>query len=72
MDPLLNEVIAELKRKHGNKLDLENHHYFLFFDDGVFDIYLDQDEKELKVDIVFSDGIQVYHSSKKLEELIKE
>lgn len=71
MDPLLEFLLNELKEKHGEELDLAEHHYFLFLDGGVFDIYLDQDEKEIKVNIQLSDGVKVYYSSKKLEEIMK-
>lgn len=68
---LLDDVIKELKELHGNELDISKHHYFVFFQDGVFNIYLDQDDKTLKVETVFSDDIQVYHSTKNIEDLLK-
>lgn len=71
MDPLLSALITELKEKHGEELDLGKHHYFLFLEGGVFDVYLDQDEKEIKVNIQLSDGVKVYHSTKNLEEMMK-
>lgn len=63
------QLIEELKQIHGDELDLENHHYFLFFEDGVFDIYIDEGEKEFKVNVVFSDGCKVYNTSKKLADI---
>lgn len=71
MDAVTKQLLEELKFKTGEKLDLENHHYFLFLEDGVLDIYKDTDEKEIKIEINLSDGIKVYHSDLSVVDLIK-
>lgn len=71
MDGLTAEILKELRRVQGGSIDLVNHHYFLFFKDGVMDIYRDKDEKEIKIEIQFSDGIEIYHSDKSVEDLLK-
>lgn len=68
LSELLQSLMAELKNKHNGELDLKNEHYYLFFKDGVFNVYLDEDEKELKVDVTFSDGIKIYFSTKGINE----
>jgi len=69
---LLDKLFEELKEVCLKEIDLNNKHYFLFFEDGVFTVYFDEDDKEMKVDVQFSDGIEVYHTKAKLEDIFKE
>ncbi|GIP63324.1 hypothetical protein J32TS6_18790 [Virgibacillus pantothenticus] len=50
---MLDKLIELLKEKHGKKLDLNNDVYYLFLNGGLFTIYLDDEEKELKVQVEF-------------------
>ncbi|MDM8100968.1 hypothetical protein [Oceanobacillus oncorhynchi] len=69
MDPLTKILFAELKKQHGQDLDLENHNYYLFYQDGLFEVSLDEDEKELKVNIVLlGDSGRVYFTDKNLND----
>jgi hypothetical protein len=62
-------LVAELKEKHGEELDLKNHHYFLFYKDGLFEMYFDEDEETLKVDVtLLGDSTRIYHTEKSMEE----
>lgn len=47
---MIDTLIKLLEEKHG-KLDLENDVYFLFLKGGLFSIYLDEDEKEIKISV---------------------
>lgn len=65
----LDKLIEELKKQHGQELDLNNDHYFLFYKDAVFQIYIDQDEMELKVDVTFiGESRKVYFSDKSISD----
>lgn len=69
MDELTRTLLEELEKKHEGKLDLEEHHYFLFYKDGLFQVYFDADEKTIKVDVTFmGDAAKVYFTEKKMEE----
>jgi len=68
MDPLTEKLFAELKKQHGEHLDLKNHSYYLFFKDGLFTVYFDEDEKTIKVEInMLGDSGRVYFTDKKIE-----
>lgn len=62
-------LIQELKKKHGEELNLKDHHYFLFYQDGLFELYLDEDESTLKVKVTaMGDSAKVYFTEKKMTE----
>lgn len=69
---LLDKLLEELREKNDGELDLENNHYYLFLEDGVFDIFFDDDEGELKTEITFSDGVKALQSDLNIEKLMKE
>lgn len=69
MNELTEKLLQELKDQHGEQLDLENHHYFLFYQDGLFQFYLDEDEKAIKVEVtLLGDAARVYNSDKSMAE----
>ncbi|MFD1203558.1 hypothetical protein ACFQ38_00205 [Sporosarcina contaminans] len=69
MDELTKTLLDELEKKHGEELNLNDHHYFLFYKDGLFQIYFDEDEKTIKVDVDFmGDAGKVYFTDKRMEE----
>lgn len=68
----INSLLEELTRLHGRKLDFEKHHYFLFLEDGVFDIYYCHDDKEMKVEVTLTDNTKVYYSDKRIIDLMLE
>lgn len=72
MNPLLTALMNELVTKHGAELDLKNDHYTLVCSDGVFTLYLDQDEKSLKVNIELTETPKCYFSDLSLSELMEQ
>ncbi len=67
MDELTLKLLKELRDQHGEELDLEEHHYFLFYKDGLFQFHLDEDEKTVKVDVtLMGDAARVYHTDKNM------
>ena len=67
---MLDDVIKELKELHGEDLDFSKHHYYLFCNDGILNVYLDVDDETLKIDVTFSDDVKIYHLNKNLEDLL--
>ncbi|GEM00866.1 hypothetical protein SAMN05421839_10226 [Halolactibacillus halophilus] len=64
-------ILALLKEKHGEKLDLKNDVYYLFLEDAVVCVYFDEDEKSIKVEIeILPETTFVYYSTKNLDSLI--
>lgn len=62
-------LFMELKEKHGENLNLKDHHYFLFYQDGLFELYLDDDDSTLKVEVTaLGDSAKVYFTEKKMME----
>lgn len=69
MDEITKVLIEELKRKHGEQLNLKEHYYFLFYKDGLFQFFFDGDEKTIKVDVTFmGDAAKVYFTEKSMED----
>lgn len=68
----VSKLIELLKEKHGKDLDVQNEIYYLFFKDGLFQLWFDDDEKTLKVEVEFlpENKTFVYQSDKKLEDLL--
>lgn len=67
MNELTEKLLQELRDLHGEELDLEEHHYFLFYKDGLFQFYLDEDEKSIKVDVtLMGDAARVYRTDKSM------
>lgn len=55
----------ELKKQHGGELDLKNHKYYLFYQDGLFQLSVE--DGELKVEVVYlGESARVYFTDKKL------
>lgn len=69
MNELYEKLLKELRDKHGEALDLEEHHYFLFYKDGLFQFHLDEDEKSIQVEVtLMGDAARVYHTDKSMVE----
>lgn len=51
MQEVLDVLLQELVEKNGGSLELDKHHYFLFLQDGVLDIYFDENEKGIKAEV---------------------
>lgn len=68
----VSKLIELLKEIHGKDLDIQNEIYYLFFKDGLFQLWFDDDEKTLKVEVEFlpENKTFVYQSDKKLEDLL--
>jgi len=66
------KLIELLKEMHGKDLDVQNEIYYLFFKDGLFQLWFDDEEKTLKVDVEFlTEGKTfVYQSDKKMNDLL--
>lgn len=61
---MLNEILKIIKDKHDGELNLADDVYYLFLNDAVVMIYLDEEEKTIKVDveIIPEDDTYVYFS----------
>lgn len=68
---MIDNFLELLRAKHGKDLDLENDVYFLFLKGGLFTLYFDEDDKELKISIEMlpHDKTFIYHSDIDLVEL---
>ena len=69
----MDKLIELLKERHGGALDFKDGQvYYLFLQDGLFSVYLEEDTKTLKVDIeVLPEGNTfIYHSLERLEGLV--
>ena len=68
----VSKLIELLKEIHEKDLDVQNEIYYLFFKDGLFQLWFDDDEKTLKVEVEFlpENKTFVYQSDKKLEDLL--
>jgi hypothetical protein len=62
-----------LKEKHG-KLSIKDDVYYLFLKDGLFSVWYDEDEKQIKVNVEFlpEENTFVYFSEKSIEDLLEE
>ena len=72
---MLEPLVKILKEKHGEDLNFkEGHVYYLFFKDGLFSVYLDEETKTLKVEIeALPEGATfIYHSDESLMKYISE
>ena len=70
---MFDQVIQLLKEKHGGELNLQNGEvYYLFLKDGLFSVYLDEEEKKIQVNVEFlpQGKTFVYHSDESLEKSI--
>lgn len=66
---ITDELFRELKAKHGENLNLKDHHYFLFYQDGLFEVYLDEEESTINVEVkAMGDSAKVYFTEKKMME----
>lgn len=67
---MINALIQLLEEKHG-KLDVENDVYFLFLKGGLFSIWFDEDEKEVKISVEMlpNDHTFVYSSDMDITEI---
>jgi len=72
MNPLVTALMNELVAKHGSQLDLKNEHYTMICSDGVFTLYLDQEEKSLKVNIELTETPKCYFSELSISELMEQ
>jgi hypothetical protein len=68
----LEKLTELLRKKHGKELDLRKDVYYLFLADGLFSVYLDEDENKLKVNVEFlpENDTYIYKSTKRLEDLL--
>lgn len=68
----IEKLIKLLKEKHGKDLDLKNDVYYLFVKGALFSIYLDEEEKEIKVNVEFlpEDKTFVYFSDEDINDLL--
>lgn len=68
----MESLFTKLKEVHGTDLNLADDVYYLFFKDGVMVTYLDQDKKQLQVELsMLPEGhTHVYHIEESLEDLI--
>jgi len=62
-----------LEEKHG-KINIKDDVYYLFLKDGLFSVWYDEDEKQIKVNIEFlpEENTFVYFSEKSIEDLLEE
>lgn len=69
----MDKILGILEKKHGDKLDLKNHIYYLFVNDAVISVFYDEDEKRIKIDVELTgdEGRFVYFDeSVRLDELV--
>jgi hypothetical protein len=67
------EKLTELlKEKHGKELDIKNDVYYLFLKGGLFSVWYNEDERQIKVNVEFlpEENTFVYFSDKDLEDLL--
>ena len=70
---MINPLLEILKELHGEEISFKDGQvYYVHFKDGLFSVYLDQDEKEIKVNVEFlpEEHTYIYHSDKHLENLL--
>jgi hypothetical protein len=69
---MVDKLMELLKEKHGNDLDIKNDVYYLFLKGGLFSIWYDEDERQIKVNVEFlpEDNTFVYFTDEDIEELI--
>lgn len=69
MEDAIQLFIQELREKNRGDLDLANHDYFLFFQDGLFTLSADEGTEELKIHIELHDVGQakVFHTEDKID-----
>lgn len=70
---MLDKLIELLKEKHGEDLDLQNQVYYLFFKDGLFSVYLEDDTKTLKVavELLPENNTFVYQTRESIEDYVE-
>lgn len=69
----MDKIVEILKEKHGKELSFKNGEvYYLFFKDGLFSVYLDEDTNTVKIDVEFlpEDNTFIYSSDEYIEPLI--
>jgi hypothetical protein len=68
----IEKLMELLEFKHG-KLNVKNDVYYLFLKDGLFSLWYDEDEKQIKVNVEFlpEDSTFVYFSDKSIEDLLE-
>jgi hypothetical protein len=61
-----------LEEKHG-EINVKDDVYYLFLKDGLFSVWYDEDEKQLKVNVEFlpEENTFVYFSEKSIEDLLE-
>jgi hypothetical protein len=61
-----------LEEKHG-KINVKDDVYYLFLKDGLFSVWYDEDEKQIKVNVEFlpEENTFVYFSEKSIEDLLE-
>lgn len=70
---MMDKIMQALRDKHGEDLTFKDGEaYFIFFKDGLYSIYLEEDTSTLKVEVEFlTEGkTYVYSSDDSLENLL--
>jgi hypothetical protein len=69
---MVEKLTELLKKKHGKDLDIKNDVYYLFLKGGLFSLWYDEDERQIKVNVEFlpTDSTFIYFSDDDIEELI--
>lgn len=69
---MVDKLMELLKEKHGKELDIKSDVYYLFLKGGLFSIWYDEDERQLKVNVEFlpENNTFVYFSEEDIEDLI--
>ena len=71
MSELIEKVMTLIKEYHGDKLNLADDYYQMVFPDGTIDLYFDEEEKTIKIEVNFIENMVVYKTDKTtIEELI--
>jgi hypothetical protein len=68
----IDKLTELLKEKHGKDLDIKNEVYYLFLKGGLFSVWYDEDERQIKVNVEFlpEEKTFIYFSDKELEDLL--
>lgn len=72
MEESIKSIIEKLLESNRGELDLDNHDYFLFFQDGFFTISIDDNTKELKlkVQLTAKGQTKVFHTNDSIRNYI--
>lgn len=68
----IDKLMELLEEKHGKKIALSTDVYYLYLKGGLFSIWYDEDEKQIKVNVEFlpEENTFVYFADEDIEDLL--